>query len=431
MDGNLGDVAASELASLLDDELYALNQRLGEDRYPRCASEYLDDWASPTHGWLRKFYAAGSDEARYGLTPAVEKAILWLGDLRQRDFIGTESRLNIIFELLRQMVFGSADDPQLQLSELRRRRAELDANIARIERCDIVVLESAALRDRYQQFARTARELLADFRELEDNFRRLDRSLREQIAGWTGSKGKLLEEALGSRDSIAESDQGRSFQAFYDLLLSHQRQAELTNLLERLQEIPEVAVEDEPLARVHFDWIDASERTQATVRLLSEQLRRFLDDRAWLENHRVFDLLRGIEAKSLELREVPVKHLSTDVDDPSVTVVLPMERPLHRRAAVTAIDSSAAEAGFRGLRRLAPPRAALRQSGRDPRARLVLARAAEPSHVAGGRGRGAARPRPGRAGRLSLPERSRARGGVRPEQPRADRLERRRPRESR
>jgi len=62
--------------------------------------------------------------------------------LRQRDFIGTESRLNIIFKLLRQMVFGSADDPQLQLSELRRRRAELDAIIARAERGDIVVLES-------------------------------------------------------------------------------------------------------------------------------------------------------------------------------------------------------------------------------------------------------------------------------------------------
>lgn len=345
VDGNLGDIGASELSSLLDDELYALNQRLGEDRYPRRAGEYLDDWASPEHGWLRKFYAAGSDEARYGLTPAVEKAILWLSDLRQRDFIGTESRLNIIFELLRQMVFGSADDPQLQLSELRRRRAELDANIARVERGDIVVLESAALRDRYQQFARTARELLADFRELEDNFRRLDRSLREQIVGWTGSKGQLLEEALGSRDSIGESDQGRSFQAFYDLLLSHQQQAELTNLLERLHEIPEVAVEDEPLARIHFDWIDASERTQATVRLLSEQLRRFLDDRAWLENRRVFDLLRRIEAKSLELRELPVKDLTMEVDDASVTVVLPMERPLYRPAAVTAIDSSAAEPG--------------------------------------------------------------------------------------
>jgi hypothetical protein len=345
VEANVGDVAASELAGALDDELYAINQRLGEDHFPKEASAYLDDWASPDHGWLRKFYVTGSDEARYGLTPAVEKAILWLVDLRQRDFIGTESRLNIIFELLRQMVFGAADDPDLQLGELRRRRTELDAQIAQLERGDIFVLESSALRDRYQQFTRTARELLADFRELEENFRRLDRSLREQIAGWTGSKGDLLEEVLGSRERLAESDEGRSFQAFYDLLLSHQRQAELTDLLERLHAIPEIAGRDERLSRVHFDWIDASERTQATVRMLSEQLRRFLDDQAWLENRRVFELLKGIESKSLKVRDVPSKDVVMELDEAAVTVKLPMERPRYRPSALAAIDSSPAEAG--------------------------------------------------------------------------------------
>ena len=48
-----------QLASELDDELYALNQRLGDDRFPKTAVEYLDDWASPERGWLRKFYPAG------------------------------------------------------------------------------------------------------------------------------------------------------------------------------------------------------------------------------------------------------------------------------------------------------------------------------------------------------------------------------------
>ena len=292
------------MVSELDDELYALNQRLGEDRFPRSASEYLDEWASPDHGWLRKFYPPGSDEARYDVVPAVEKALLWVNDLRTREFIGTESRLNTIFELLRQMVFGAEDDPERRLAELRRRRAEIDEEIARAERGEVMVLDAVSQRDRYQQFSRTARELLSDFREVEENFRRLDRNLRQQIAGWNGSKGALLDEALGSRNSIAESDQGRSFQAFYDFLLSHQRQAELTELLERLQEIERDPRPGRAAGRIHFDWIDASERTQATVRLLSEQLRRFLDDQVWLENRRVFDLLRSIEAKALRVRDL-------------------------------------------------------------------------------------------------------------------------------
>ena len=345
VDQNAGDIAESELASELDEELYALNQRLGEDRFPKSASAYLDDWASPDHGWLRKFYPPGSDEARYDVVPAVEKALRWVGELRTREFIGTESRLNTIFELLRQMVFGAEDDPDRRLVELRRRRAELDEEIARAERGEVVVLDSVSQRDRYQQFSRTARELLSDFREVEENFRRLDRSLRQQIAGWSGSKGALLDEALGSRNSIAESDQGRSFQAFYDFLLSHQRQAELTDLLERVQGIGEMADHDERLARIHFDWIDACDRTQATVRLLSEQLRRFLDDQVWLENRRVFDLLRSIETKALKIRGVRDPAVTTEMDDAAVSVGMPTERPLYRRPTVTAIDNAQVHEG--------------------------------------------------------------------------------------
>lgn len=162
VDDNASDLPATALTALLDEELFALNQRLGECSYPKTASAYLDDWASPTHGWLRKYYPAGSDEAHFDLAPAVEKALLWVHDLPAREFIGTESRLNTIFELLRQMVYGAEDDPELRLVELRRRRAEIDEEIARVERGEVTVLDAVGQRDRYQQFARTARELLAD-----------------------------------------------------------------------------------------------------------------------------------------------------------------------------------------------------------------------------------------------------------------------------
>ena len=220
LEANSGARPAAELVNLLDDELYALNQRLGSETFPRLAQAYLDDWAAPERGWLRKYYPAGTDEPHFDLTPPVEKALLWLQDLRQREVVGTESRLGTLFELLRQMVFGADEDPERRLAELRRRRAELDAEIERAERGEVDLLDPLQQRDRYYQFARNARELLADFRQVEDNFRALDRSLREQIAGWTGSKGELLDDVVDNRRSIGESDQGRSFQALNDFLLS-------------------------------------------------------------------------------------------------------------------------------------------------------------------------------------------------------------------
>ena len=49
-------LAQSDLAEALEDELYALRERLGADVFPRSALDYLNDWASPEKGWLRKFY---------------------------------------------------------------------------------------------------------------------------------------------------------------------------------------------------------------------------------------------------------------------------------------------------------------------------------------------------------------------------------------
>jgi hypothetical protein len=342
---NAADLPAAELGDPLDDELYALNQRLGEGTFPRNASAYLDEWASPDHGWLRKYYATGSDEARYDLAPAVERALAWVRELQPRDFVGTESRLNTIVELLRQMVYGADDDPERRLVELRARRAQLDGEIARAERGEVDVLDAVSQRDRYQQFSRTARELLSDFREVEDNFRRLDRDVRARIAGWDGAKGILLDEVVGGRTSISESDQGRSFQAFYDFLLSHQRQAELADLLERMAAIEHLDELDQRMTRIHFDWIDAAERTQTTVRQLSDQLRRFLDDQAWIEQRRVFDLLRSIEGRALRLRDLADPAITAEVDDTGVTVGLPTERPLYRRPDVPAIDSTGMDPG--------------------------------------------------------------------------------------
>jgi Protein of unknown function (DUF3375) len=280
VEDNVRSISAAELAGRLDDELDMLNDRLGAGTFPQRAKAYLDDWSAPESGWLRRYYPPGSDEVHYDATSAVEKALAWVTGLRERSFVGTESRLNTLFDLLRQMVFGAETDPEARVVHLRRRRLEIDREIAAVEAGRLPVMAPSGLRDRYQQFAITARELLADFREVEANFRALDRDLRARITAWNGSKGDLLDDVLGDRNSISESDQGKSFQAFYDFLLSPQRQAEFTDLLDQVAGLAAIDDPDPRLRRIHYDWLDAGERTQGTVRLLSEQLRRFLDDQA-------------------------------------------------------------------------------------------------------------------------------------------------------
>jgi hypothetical protein len=343
VDDNVREISESGLISLLDDELYSLNKRLGDGTYPRTPKGYLDEWSAPDTGWLRKYYVVESDEPHYDATPAVERAVAWVRSLADREFIGTESRLNTVFDLLRQIVYGANADPDVRLAELRRRRAEIDAEIAAVERGEVSVLDASRRRDRYQQFGEVSRALLSDFREVEANFRTLDRQMRERIATWRGTKGELLDEIVGSRTTITDSDQGRSFQAFYDLLLSADRLDELDQLVREAQSIDTVT--DARLTNIHHDWLDAGTRAQTTVRRLSEQLRRFLDDQAWLENRRVMDLLRSIEATAYTVRDHRIDDFTHEIDSPSPGVHLPMERPLFRPTASLEVDSDGIEDG--------------------------------------------------------------------------------------
>ncbi|SDX71520.1 DUF3375 domain-containing protein [Nitrosomonas halophila] len=336
---NVRVMAQADLSEALEDELFNLREQLGDAAFPKSALEYLNDWASIEKGWLRKFYTHGSDEPHFDLTPASEKAIAWLGTLVERSFVGTESRLLTLFELLKQMSEGSETDPQARIAELQKRRDEIDMEIARIEAGDLPLLDDTALKDRFQQFTQLARELLTDFREVEHNFRSLDRRVRERIALWAGAKGVLLEEIMGERDAIADSDQGRSFRAFWDFLMSSSRQEELTALLERVLSLAPIAElkPDARTHRIHYDWLEAGEHTQRTVARLSQQLRRFLDDQAWLENRRIMDILQGLEAKALALRaSSPAGEVMT-IDAPAASVELPLERPLYTVNAKTAI----------------------------------------------------------------------------------------------
>lgn len=344
---NVRILPQAKLVEALEDELFAIREQPGAGTFPGSAQSYLNDWAENDKGWLRKFYPPGTDEPHFDLTPATEKALAWLEGLDKREFVGTESRLLTLFELLRQMSVGSQSDPQLRIAELQGRRDTIDAEMARILAGDVPLLDDTALKDRFQQFLQLARDLLGDFREVEHNFRALDRQVRERIALWDGAKGALLEQVMGERNAIADSDQGRSFRAFWDFLMSQSRQEELSRLLEQVLSLPAIAAmrPEERTQRVHYDWLEAGEHTQRTVAGLSEQLRRFLDDRAWLENRRIMDILHNIEVHGLALREDPPSGDIMHLADTAATIELPFERPLYRAPLKPHIAEQVADEG--------------------------------------------------------------------------------------
>lgn len=301
----------SVLVPKLDDYLFRLNEQLG-NRYPRPAQEYLDEWARGEDAYLRKYYTEKGDEPEYDLTPATEKAIEWLRSLEQRSFVGTESRLLSIFHMLGEVVQATESDPAARLANLDKRKGEIEEEMRSLRSGRPVTYDPTKVKERYIQIVDLARRLLSDFRQVEENFRILDRATREKIAISDKSKGKLLDDIFGEKDAIAASDEGRSFLAFWEFLMAPARQEELQDMARRLFELEELKAlsPDDLLVRFKYRLMESGERVKRTSSSLSEHLRRFLEGEAWLVNRRIMELIRSIEKRAVNLKGTPPRQSS-------------------------------------------------------------------------------------------------------------------------
>lgn len=296
----------------LDDFLYQLRLDHGENSYPKSSYAYLEDWANNDTGWLRKFYLDNSDEPAFDLTPATEKALAWLDSLQPKEFIGTESRLITLFDLLRQIAFGSETSAENKINELKQQRDKLDAQILALEKGEVSVMQDSEIKDRFMQFNQVSRELLGDFRQIEQNFRNLDQDIREKIATWEGTKGQLLQQIFGEQDAIIDTDQGQTFTAFWQFLMSAQAQQDLEVLLAKIFELEAIqSLKPDPkLKKIHYDWLAVGEETQKMVQKLSAQLHRFLDNQAYLKNKLLMQQLDGLLHKVVDIKEYVPDNLN-------------------------------------------------------------------------------------------------------------------------
>jgi hypothetical protein len=338
-------IPAPELTTHLEAYLEQLAETHGE-RYPKSARQYLDDWAAQERAYLRKYYPKSGEDAEFDLTPSAEKAVEWVESLRPQQFVGTESRLLTLFELLRDLATSSQADPATRIKELERRKTEIERDIERIRSGQTGPLDETQVKERYFQIEDTARRLLGDFRQVEENFRALDAQTRERITMSTGSKGALLEEIFGETDHIRRSDQGKSFDAFWEFLMSPARQDDVRAWLRGVYDLAVVRElsADEFVRQTPYLLLEAGEKVHGTVAQLVEHLRRFVDDQAHLENRRILDLVRAIEGHAIGLKnDVPREQAFTQLDAIAPELELPMCRGLFSpaRNPVLAMDAVA------------------------------------------------------------------------------------------
>ena len=158
---------------------------------------------------------------------------------------------------------------------------------------------------------------------MEQNFRALTRTVQTAQLQANTRKGSVLGRVLDADQALKESDQGRSFYAFWNFLMLQSKRQELKSLIQavyNLEELRPLSGEYALLRRIERSLIDAGQRIVQTNHLLAEKLRQMLDEDNLIENRRVAELITEVQRLALQVASQPPL-------DPNVNLV--MARSLH------------------------------------------------------------------------------------------------------
>jgi len=258
---------------------------------------------------LRKLYSDEAEEPVFELTTAAERALQWLDDLQARPFVAAESRLELIFRQLEEIVLFSTSDADQRVAALRAQQAALQAQIDLVESTRTAEAYTAVqLTERFANALDLARGLAGDFRQLEENFKEVARALAEAQARPGATKGRIVGQLLDTHAALKGSSQGQSFYAFWNLLSSPERQKQWRELIRqvyRLDAIDGALRSNRLLERLSSRLLIEGERVVRSNERMAATLRRALESAATGEDRRLRELIREIQQLALACRTTP------------------------------------------------------------------------------------------------------------------------------
>lgn len=329
------DYLVKELAELIeqlqfvDEEEELLPETFSTDPIAK-AKRYIEHWTQ--ENYLRNYLDEHAKKIYSVLTKHTERAFQMLELLRDREFVGTESKFRDIFHKLQEVVGNSIADPQTRIEELERRKEALQAEIDKIKSEGVVKqFEDYQIKSRIDDVYRLTNELAGDFKEVEENFRSITKALYEKQAQQIYSKGNLLGYAFDAVDKLKESDQGKSFYTFWHFLLNDTQQNNLRRLIEQSVEVMQernLPFNEKFLRRIKTMLHSAGQKVLESNDQLGEKLSKVIAEKNSDERKRSQQTIREIRLLALKLTECELPDECGITLEFSAEIHLPIERKL-------------------------------------------------------------------------------------------------------
>lgn len=331
----------SQLADFLESQRIEIDEESEInffDTYEEKAKKYIQNWTN--NGFLTN-YPDEQGEVFYELSSHSSKTIDWLASLKKEEFVGTESKFNNILNQLKELVEFTNEDAKKRIQLLEEKKLEIEHQIQRIKNGeDVKVFEEFEIVPRFNQLNQSAKELLSDFKEVEDNFKEITKGIYQKHADGSLAKSDILEFTFDALDALKESQQGKSFYAFWSFILNPDLQSKwesLTKELYKTLEEKSIPVNDSFLKGMKNHLYNSGKKVYKANDKMAEKLSRIIRENESSKSEATKNIIQEIKKTLVEISKTRQKpeisfELETDVE-----INIPFERKLTTEQSETVI----------------------------------------------------------------------------------------------
>ncbi len=303
--------------------------------------QLIDSWTE--RNFLRN-YETIDNQIVYELTAHSEKVLQWLEQLDQQEFIGTESRFKDIFNKLQELIANTTEDTGKKIDDLEKQKQQIEEEIRQIKISGKVrIYDNYQIKSRIREITQSAKELLSDFKEVEDNFKTITRNIYQKHTDPAQTKGNILNYTFDALDELKESDQGKSFYAFWEFLIAQNRQDQWKELINRVFSILDersISYDDVFLRKMKNYLYKAGQKVSEANDRMSDKLSRVISEKELAERIKVkasINRIKELALKFIERDELPSIGMEIE-HKPEIS--LPLERKLTlEKAEMPSFDS--------------------------------------------------------------------------------------------
>ena len=299
------------------------------DSFEEKAKKYIQLWTDK--GFLTN-YQNETGEIFYELSSHSSKTIDWLTNLKKEEYIGAESKFKTLFNQLKELVEFTNEDKEKRLQLLENKKLEIEQQIQRLKMGeDVKVFEEYEIVPRFNDLTKLAKELLSDFKEVDDNFKAIIKEIYQKQMDSSLKKGKILQYTFDALDELKESSQGKSFYAFWEFLLSPDLQDEWKELVQELYQTLEeknIDVSDAFLKNMKQHLYDSGRKVYKTNDKMAEKLSRIIREKEASKTEIIKNIIQEIKNLLIDVNKRKLKPTFSFEVETDIDINIPFERKL-------------------------------------------------------------------------------------------------------